>query len=119
MKSKEVPETSKSRKKKKTGRTAQEEDDLDKILSELGEGRSTSKLAALPKQEEKVEVEPDLVASVDGPAEKDGEEEVPPTVPSAAAKKKKKKKKEKEKKAAAAGDATSSVDVNDENHEET
>ncbi|PQQ04118.1 eukaryotic translation initiation factor 5B [Prunus yedoensis var. nudiflora] len=54
MKSKEVPETSKSRKKKKTGRTAQEEDDLDKILSEL-------------------------VASVDGPAEKDGEEEVPPT----------------------------------------
>ncbi|CAL8119981.1 unnamed protein product [Prunus armeniaca] len=119
MKSKEVPETSKSR-KKKTGRTAQEEDDLDKILSELGEGCSTSKPAALPKQEEKVEVEPDLVASVDGPAEKDGEEEVPPTVLSAAAKKKKKKKeKEKEKKAAAAGDATSSVDVNDENHEET
>ncbi|KAL6125319.1 hypothetical protein ACLB2K_073378 [Fragaria x ananassa] len=71
------PEFSKSRRKKK--RTAQEEDDLDKILAELGE------------KEEKVEI------SVDGSAAKEAQVE---TVESAAAKKKKKKR---EKKAATAG----------------
>ncbi|PQP97081.1 eukaryotic translation initiation factor 5B [Prunus yedoensis var. nudiflora] len=120
-KSKEVPETSKSKKKKKkSGRTAQEEDDLDMILAELGEGSFASKPAAAPMQEEKVEVQPDTVAPVDGSGEKEGEEE---TVESAAVKKKKKKKdKEKEKKAAAAaaaaGTATASVAIEDEKQEE-
>ncbi|BBH08867.1 eukaryotic translation initiation factor 2 family protein [Prunus dulcis] len=120
-KSKEVPETSKSKKKKKkSGRTAQEEDDLDMILAELGEGSFASKPAAAPVKEEKVEVQPDIVAPVDGSGEKEGEEE---TVESAAAKKKKKKKdKEKEKKAAAAaaaaGTATASVAIEDEKLEE-
>ncbi|CAB4289265.1 unnamed protein product [Prunus armeniaca] len=120
-KSKEVPETSKSKKKKKkSGRTAQEEDDLDMILAELGEGSFASKPAAAPMQEEKVEVQPDIVTPVDGSGEKEGEEE---TVESAAAKKKKKKKdKEKEKKAAAAaaaaGTATASVAIEDEKQEE-
>ncbi|XP_021813262.1 eukaryotic translation initiation factor 5B-like [Prunus avium] len=120
-KSKEVPETSKSKKKKKkSGRTAQEEDDLDMILAELGEGSFASKPAAAPMQEEKVEVQPDIVAPVDGSGEKEGEEE---TVESAAVKKKKKKKdKEKEKKAAAAaaaaGTATASVAIEDEKQEE-
>nr|XP_011458515.1 PREDICTED: eukaryotic translation initiation factor 5B [Fragaria vesca subsp. vesca] len=117
------PEPSKSKKKKKKNvRTAQEEDDLDKILAELGE--VPSKPAAPQKEEkvevqpadsqkeEKVEVQPDAVAPVGGSAAKEAEVE---TVESAAAKKKKKKKeKEKEKKAAAAA----SVDVKDEKQEQ-
>lgn len=102
----DVVETSKSKKKKKKGgRTAQEEVDLDKILEELGEAPSVSKPSpTLPAasagltQEEKVQSHPELE---DGAGEKEADEEGP--VESAAAKKKKKKKeKEKEKKAAAA-----------------
>ncbi|KAB2635193.1 eukaryotic translation initiation factor 5B-like [Pyrus ussuriensis x Pyrus communis] len=118
-KSKEVPETSKSKKKKKkSGRTAQEEDDLDKILAELGEGPTTLTPAEATMKEEKVEVQPDLVAPVDASGEKEGEHE---TVESAAAKKKRKKKeKEKEKKAAvAAGTATAPVVTKDDKQEET
>ncbi|KAF3434973.1 hypothetical protein FNV43_RR22060 [Rhamnella rubrinervis] len=89
------------KKKKKSGRTAQEEDDLDKILAELdlAEGPPMSKPA-----EDKVEVQPEIVAPIDGLEEKDGEEEesVESVLSAAAKKKKKKKEKEKEKKAAAA-----------------
>ncbi|KAG9139926.1 hypothetical protein Leryth_022884 [Lithospermum erythrorhizon] len=91
--------TSKNKKKKKKiERTAQEEDELDKILAELGGGPSEPKaapsIAAAP--EEKMQDEQE-----GGPGEKVAEEDGP--VESAAAKKKKKKKeKEKEKKAAAA-----------------
>ncbi|XP_050373833.1 eukaryotic translation initiation factor 5B-like [Argentina anserina] len=92
-------EPSKSKKKKKK-RTAQEEDDLDKILAELGE--IPQKPAPPQINEEKAEV------PVDTSASKEAQEEG--TVESAAAKKKKKKK---EKKAAAA----SSVDVKDEKQE--
>ncbi|XVE74838.1 hypothetical protein DITRI_Ditri12bG0050300 [Diplodiscus trichospermus] len=103
-KSEEAAETSKNKNKKKkknkSGRTAQEEDDLDKILAELGEGPSLTKSTAPPPQEEKVQVQPEPGIPADTTGEKEGEEE---SVESAAAKKKKKKKeKEKEKKAAAA-----------------
>jgi translation initiation factor 5B len=58
-KSEEAKDTSKNKKKKKkSGRTAEEEDDLDKILAELGEGPTVSKPAALPPQEEKLELQP-------------------------------------------------------------
>ncbi|KAE8037969.1 hypothetical protein FH972_010518 [Carpinus fangiana] len=99
-KSEEAKDTSKNKKKKKkSGRTAEEEDDLDKILAELGEGPTVSKPAALPPQEEKLELQPESISVV----EEEVEEE---NVESAAAKKKKKKKeKEKEKKAAAAAAA--------------
>eukprot|EP00268_Persea_americana_P008563 TRINITY_DN1331_c1_g1_i1.p1 TRINITY_DN1331_c1_g1~~TRINITY_DN1331_c1_g1_i1.p1 ORF type:complete len:1407 (-),score=469.48 TRINITY_DN1331_c1_g1_i1:556-4776(-) len=104
--SESVAEPSKKQKKgkKKSGRTAQEEDDLDKILAELGEGPLPPKPTAPPPPEEKVEVLPGPVKPVDvGVEEKDAEVEEKEGGESAAAKKKKKKKeKEKEKKAAAA-----------------
>ncbi|XP_059446154.1 eukaryotic translation initiation factor 5B-like [Corylus avellana] len=108
-KSEEVKDTSKNKKKKKkSGRTAEEEDDLDKILAELGEGPTVSKPAALPPQEEKLELQPETIAVV----EEEVEEE---NVESAAAKKKKKKKeKEKEKKAAAAAAAAAAEEKQDE-----
>ncbi|XP_017978635.1 PREDICTED: eukaryotic translation initiation factor 5B isoform X3 [Theobroma cacao] len=118
-KSEGIAETSKNKKKKKknkSGRTAQEEDDLDKILAELGEGPTVSKPAAPPPAEENVQVLPETVIPADATGEKEGEEE---GVESAAAKKKKKKKeKEKEKKAAAAAAATASADVKEESQEE-
>ncbi|TXG60216.1 hypothetical protein EZV62_014789 [Acer yangbiense] len=81
----------------KIGRTAQDDDDLDMILAELGEGTSP--------QEEKVQVQPpEVVAQTDAGDEKEDEEEKEEL---SAAEKKKKKKKEKEKekkKAAAAGE---------------
>ncbi|CAH2036658.1 unnamed protein product [Thlaspi arvense] len=93
-KSEEIGETSKSKKKKKnkSGRSAHEEEDLDKILAELG---------ITP-----VEAQPETVTPADVAVEKDGEEE---TVESAAAKKRRKKK---EKKA-----ATSSVEAKEDNQE--
>ncbi|KAG6598399.1 Serpin-ZX, partial [Cucurbita argyrosperma subsp. sororia] len=70
-----VAETSKN-KKKKSGRTAQEEDDLDKILAELGEWPTLSKPAdPPPSQEVKVENPPDLVTPSDASVEKEAEEE--------------------------------------------
>ncbi|XVF45846.1 hypothetical protein PTKIN_Ptkin02bG0239800 [Pterospermum kingtungense] len=91
-KSSEDSETSKNRKKKKknkSGRTAQEEDDdLDKILAELGEGPLITKPSP---QEEKVSVQAEPVIS--------SNEKIVES--SSAKKKKKKKEKEKEKKAAA------------------
>ncbi|XVF43788.1 hypothetical protein PTKIN_Ptkin02bG0068500 [Pterospermum kingtungense] len=115
-KSEEATETSKNKKKKKknkSGRTAQEEDDLDKILAELGEGPPVSKPTPSPPQEEEIQVQPEPVVAAGTPVEKEGEEE---SVESAAAKKRKKKKeKEKEKKAAAAAAA----DVKEEGLEET
>ncbi|PON60498.1 Translation initiation factor 2, gamma subunit [Trema orientale] len=103
----------KKKKKKKGGRTTQE-DDLDKILAELGEGPPVSKPYAAPIQEEKVQVQPETVGVVDDPVEKEDEED---SVESAAAKKKKKKKeREKEKKAAAAAARASFVDIKFENH---
>ncbi|CAK8573394.1 unnamed protein product [Lathyrus sativus] len=107
-KSEEIVGTSKNKKKnkKKSGRTAQEEEDLDKILAELGETPPTAKPSAPPKQDEKVQSAPEVGSAPGASGGKEGEEE---SVESAAAKKKKKKKeKEKEKKAAAAaaGNAT-------------
>ncbi|KAK4253109.1 hypothetical protein QN277_010927 [Acacia crassicarpa] len=105
----EVIETSKNRKKKnkKGGRTALEEEDLDKLLAELGEGPPV-KPASPSAEDDKVQAPSEVAAPAPAPAvvEKEGEGE---TVESAAAKKKKKnkKKKEKEKKAAAAAAAAS------------
>ncbi|KAB2088304.1 hypothetical protein ES319_A04G166700v1 [Gossypium barbadense] len=112
-KSEEAVETSKNKKrnkkKNKSGRTAQEED-LDKILAELGEGPAVTKpITAAPPQEEKAQVqpepepEPEPVIAADATGEKEGEDE--PAESAAAKKKKKKKEKEKEKKAAAAAAA--------------
>ncbi|KAK7343729.1 hypothetical protein VNO77_12721 [Canavalia gladiata] len=101
-KSADVIETSKNKKKnkKKSGRTAQEEEDLDKILAELGEGPAAAKPATPPLQDDKIQQPAPEVGAAEVSGEKEGEED---TVESAAAKKKKKKKeKEKEKKAAAA-----------------
>ncbi|KAL1343421.1 hypothetical protein HN51_029807 [Arachis hypogaea] len=115
-----VTETSKNKKKKKnkSGRTAQEEEDLDAILAELGEGPPIAKPSAPQSQDDKVQQDDKAQpASESGPAtdaagEKEGEEE---TVESAAAKKKKKKKeKEKEKKAAAAAAAAAGTAVENE-----
>lgn len=101
-KSEVVAETSKNKKKKKekeqprSGRTAQEEDDLEKVLAQLGGGPT-------PK-EEKVQVQPpEPVAPLTVADEKGGVEEKEESA--AAKKKKKKKEKEKEKKAAAAAAA--------------
>ncbi|XP_021274466.1 eukaryotic translation initiation factor 5B-like [Herrania umbratica] len=122
-KSEEITETSKNKKKKKknkSGRTVQEEDDLDKILAELGEGPTELKPAAPPPPEENVHVQPETVIPADARGEKEGEEEGVETA--AAKKKKKKKEKEKEKKAAAAAAATAaataSADVKEESQEE-
>ncbi|CAL0316033.1 unnamed protein product [Lupinus luteus] len=108
-KSEGVTETSKSKKKKnkKSGRTAQEEDDLDKILAELGEAPPVAKPVSPPPQDDIVQPPPEVVSAADPSGEKEGGEE---TVETAAAKKKKKKKeKEKEKKAAAAAAVAGSV----------
>ncbi|KAK9109243.1 hypothetical protein Sjap_017303 [Stephania japonica] len=104
------------KKKKKNARTAQEEDDLDKILSELSVGPSVPKPTVPPQAEEKVQQEPEPLAPADAAGEeKEGEAE---GVESAAAKKKKKKKdKEKEKKAAAAASAV--VEVQEEKQVES
>ncbi|KAK9715519.1 hypothetical protein RND81_06G170500 [Saponaria officinalis] len=112
-----VPETSKNKKKKKKGaRTVQEEEDLDKILAELGEtfptANSEPSVAPPPKSEEiDMPAEP-----VDVPlAEDDKEGEDHGVVESAAAKKKKKKKeKEKEKKAAAVAAEEKKAEVKNE-----
>ncbi|KAG8660596.1 hypothetical protein MANES_02G178500v8 [Manihot esculenta] len=103
----EIAETSKNKKKKKnkSGRTAQEEEDLDKLLAELGDGLPVEKPSAPPPQVESVQVQPDPVASADAAGEKEVEEEKEESA--AAKKKKKKKEKEKEKKAAAAAAAAS------------
>ncbi|CAL9240921.1 unnamed protein product [Arabidopsis halleri] len=115
-KSAEVVETGKSKKKKKnnkSGRTVEEEEDLDKVLAALG----VTPAASSTPEEETVQAQPGPVAPVDNAGEKEGEEE---TVETAAAKKKKKKKeKEKEKKAAAAAAATSSVEAKEEKQEES
>ncbi|KAL9666751.1 hypothetical protein QQ045_001090 [Rhodiola kirilowii] len=88
----------KKKNKKKNARTAQEEDDLEKILAELGEATPVTNAAPLPPLKEEETVHTQLV-SVDTTIEDEKSEAV---VESAAAKKKKKKKeKEKEKKAAA------------------
>ncbi|XP_048225990.1 eukaryotic translation initiation factor 5B isoform X2 [Ricinus communis] len=100
-KGEEVVETSKNKKKKKnkSGRTAQEEEDLDKILAELGEGLPTEKPSASTPQEESNQVHLEQVPPENASGEKEGEEEKEESA--AAKKKKKKKEKEKEKKAAA------------------
>eukprot|EP01018_Ginkgo_biloba_P018760 Gb_28583 [translate_table: standard] len=114
----EVPAGSKKqKKKKKSGRTLQEEDDLDKILAELGEGPVPLKstLSEETAKPETVELEPAPLIQVSVDAEAEGVAE------SAAAKKKKKKKeKEKEKKAAAAAasDEKITAEVKEERQEE-
>ncbi|XP_016466157.1 uncharacterized protein LOC107788926 [Nicotiana tabacum] len=82
----DVPETSKNKTKKKKGVRAlqEDDDDIDKILAELGEGPTVS---APVLSEEKMQVQPESKEAVESAAKK---------------KKKKKEKKEKEKKAAAA-----------------
>ncbi|KAH9617876.1 hypothetical protein KSS87_003361 [Heliosperma pusillum] len=97
-----VAETSKhKKKKKKSARTVQEEEDLDKILAELGEAPPVSKPDQSPAPQlidEKADEPSESISLVEG--DKEGEEQG--VVESAAAKKKRKKKeKEKEKKAAA------------------
>ncbi|KAJ8427926.1 hypothetical protein Cgig2_023302 [Carnegiea gigantea] len=93
-------------KNKKSGRTAQEDEDLERILAELGEGPPMSKAAPAPPDEAATEAEPTCLS-----------EATDDKVESAAAKKKKKKKeKEKEKKAAAAAAAT--AEMEEENKEE-
>ncbi|OIT03308.1 PREDICTED: eukaryotic translation initiation factor 5B-like [Nicotiana attenuata] len=108
----DVSGTSKNKaKKKKGGRTAQpDEDEIDKILAEIGEGQPTSTPAhASLRQKEKSQLQSQLG---DDSQEKEAVEEG--TLESAAAKKKKKKKeKEKEKKAAAA------ASIMEEKQEET
>ncbi|CAN0861664.1 Eukaryotic translation initiation factor 5B [Linum grandiflorum] len=105
-KSKDVADTSKNKKKKqKGGRTVQEEDDLDKILAELGVAPPVPKTCEPPPASEvKVQVQPEPVAETE---DKDGEDEKEESA--AAKKKRKKKEKEKEKKAAAAAGATASA----------
>ena len=102
-KSEEVTAISKNKKKKnKRVITAQEEEDLDKILAELVEGPPIAKPDAPPPQDDKVQPHHIVCPAAAASGEKE-------TVESAAAanKKKKKKKREKEKKvaAAAAGNA--------------
>ncbi|KAL9862400.1 putative protein-synthesizing GTPase [Arabidopsis thaliana] len=112
----EVVETGKSKKKKKnnkSGRTVQEEENLDKLLAALGETPAAERPASSTPVEEKA-AQPEPVAPVENAGEKEGEEET-----AAAKKKKKKKEKEKEKKAAAAAAATSSVEVKEEKQEES
>lgn len=88
-------------KKKKSGRTVQEEEDLDKILAELGEGPSAPPKPALEEASKSEPIDSNPPESVIVPEEATAEPEGP--AESAAAKKKKKKKeKEKGKKAAAA-----------------
>ncbi|KAI8012974.1 hypothetical protein LOK49_LG05G02654 [Camellia lanceoleosa] len=96
----DVAETSKNKKKKnKCTRTAQE-DDLDKILAELGEGPCMSKPepapALAPPQEKKAQTQPEPVGLVGDRVEKKAKEG--DVVESAAAKKKKKKKEKEEEK---------------------
>ncbi|XP_039018963.1 eukaryotic translation initiation factor 5B-like isoform X2 [Hibiscus syriacus] len=117
-KSEDAAETSKNKKKNKkknkSERTAQEEEDLDKILAELDEGPPTAKpTEAATPQEEKAQVlqEPNTAAYVTG------EEE--PVESAAAKKRKKKKEKEKEKKAAAAATADVKEEIQEERKMET
>ncbi|KAG6738033.1 hypothetical protein POTOM_059572 [Populus tomentosa] len=97
----QVEETLKHEKKKKnkSARDVQEEDDLNKILAELGDAPPTSQSLAPPPQEEKPNLQPEPVSMPDSVAEKEGEDE---KEESSAAKKRKKKKKEKEKEKKAA-----------------
>ncbi|KAL0432760.1 UNVERIFIED_CONTAM: Eukaryotic translation initiation factor 5B [Sesamum latifolium] len=102
--SEDVADTSKNKKKKKKGgKAGQEDEDLDKILAELGGAPTVSNVAApvVPTPVEKVQNQPEPEEAA---GDKEAEEEGP--VESVASKKKKKKKeKEKEKKAAAAAPA--------------
>ncbi|KAL0392298.1 UNVERIFIED_CONTAM: Eukaryotic translation initiation factor 5B, partial [Sesamum radiatum] len=102
--SEDVADTSKNKKKKKKGgKAGQEDDDLDKILAELGGAPTVSNDAApvVPPPVKKVQNQPEMEEAA---GDKEAEEEGP--VESVASKKKKKKKeKEKEKKAAAAAPA--------------
>ncbi|KAK4434141.1 Eukaryotic translation initiation factor 5B [Sesamum alatum] len=107
--SEDVADTSKNKKKKKKGgKAGQEDDDLDKILAELGGAPTVSTHAptpvaapVVPPPVEKVQNQPEPEEAA---GDKEAEEEGP--VESVASKKKKKKKeKEKEKKAAAAAPA--------------
>ncbi|KAL0322856.1 UNVERIFIED_CONTAM: Eukaryotic translation initiation factor 5B [Sesamum angustifolium] len=102
--SEDVADTSKNKKKKKKGgKAGQEDDDLDKILAELGGAPTVSNDAApvVPPPVKKVQNQPEMEEAA---GDKEAEDEGP--VESVASKKKKKKKeKEKEKKAAAAAPA--------------
>ncbi|XP_012838933.1 PREDICTED: LOW QUALITY PROTEIN: eukaryotic translation initiation factor 5B-like [Erythranthe guttata] len=103
--SEDMVDTSKNKKKKKKGgKTGHEEDDLDKILAELGVAPPESASAAapiVPTAGEKVQKQSEKEEAA---ADKEDEDEGP--VESVASKKKKKKKdKEKEKKAAASAPA--------------
>ncbi|KAK7270437.1 hypothetical protein RIF29_23567 [Crotalaria pallida] len=111
-KNEEVTETSKNKKKKKnkSGRTAQEEEDLDKILAELGEGPQAAKAAPPPPQDDKPQPPPEVGSAAGPSGEKEGEEET-----AAAKKKKKKKEKEKERKATAAAVAAGVLSRNETN----
>ncbi|KZV23118.1 hypothetical protein F511_25079 [Dorcoceras hygrometricum] len=105
----DVSETSKNKKKKKGGKAVQEEEDLDKILAELGDAPPITNivpnLASAPTVSPPVEKEQNQSQLEVVAGDKEAEEEEP--MESAASKKKKKKKeKDKEKKAAAASLAT-------------
>ncbi|KAI0525238.1 hypothetical protein KFK09_004631 [Dendrobium nobile] len=106
------------KKKKKSGRTFQEEEDLEKILAELGDGPQpapTSSAPSLHLVEESAKLE-SILANTSTDVVVDEKEEAEEVESAAAKKKKKKKEKEKEKKAAAA--AASTVIVEEETKEE-
>ncbi|XP_055961854.1 eukaryotic translation initiation factor 5B-like [Mercurialis annua] len=101
------------KKKNKSVRTVQEEDDLDKILAELGEGLPNENSSVSPRQEESKQVHLEQVLTENASGEEEKEE-------SAAAKKKKKKKeKEKEKKAAAVAPSEGKEEKKEEDKAET
>ncbi|XP_073053152.1 uncharacterized protein [Primulina eburnea] len=104
----DVSETSKKKKKKKGGKAVQEEEDLDKILAELGEAPPVSKtvptLASAPSAPPPVEKVHNQSQLEEVSRDKEAEEEEP--IESVTSKKKKKKEKEKEKRAAAPSLAT-------------
>ncbi|KAF8405915.1 hypothetical protein HHK36_007993 [Tetracentron sinense] len=91
------------------------DDDLDKILAELGEVSPLLKPTAPLHQEEKFQIQPTSVVPIDPTGEKEAEAEGGESA--AAKKKKKKKEKEKEKKAAAA--VAAAVEVKEEKQDET
>ncbi|KAG8369260.1 hypothetical protein BUALT_Bualt15G0133000 [Buddleja alternifolia] len=99
--SEDVADTSKTKKKKKKdGKAGQEEDDLDKILAELGEAPPVV-APVVPPPGEKVQSQPEIEEAA-GEKEAEGEGAVESV---ASKKKKKKKEKEREKKAAASASA--------------
>nr|GLL18000.1 eukaryotic translation initiation factor 5B-like isoform X1 [Ipomoea trifida] len=106
------PEPKDKTKKNKGGKTAEEEDEIDKILAELGEGQPSSKPVPSHAPAPSSQEEKDQLEAGEDTAEKETAEGV---VESAAAKKKKKKKeKEKEKKAAAAAAAAPVIEQKQE-----